>query len=110
MVVKKPEGWRVAPIQPPPELVGITSNRHVKERRRPDRDGGKSLVGSRGLSQSALKNGVKQTPISVPPIPSFLKPVARVSEGEDGEKMKAMEGYIHNLSSIMQSRMQSESL
>jgi hypothetical protein len=53
---------------------------------------------------------VKQTPVSIPPIPSFLKPVAGVFEGEDGEKMKAMEGYIHNMSSIMQSRMQSESL
>ncbi len=72
--------------------------------------GGKSLARSRGLSQSALKNGVKQTPVSIPPIPSFLKPVAGVFEGEDGEKMKAMEGYIHNMSSIMQSRMQSESL
>jgi phosphoinositide-3-kinase regulatory subunit 4 len=102
---KKTKGQRVAPIQPPPELVGITSNRPAKERRRPDRDGGKSPAGSRDLSQSALKNGVKQTPVSVPPIPSFLKPVAGVSEGEDGEKMKAMEGYIRNLSSIMQSRM-----
>jgi hypothetical protein len=34
---------------------------------------------------------VKQTPISIPPIPSFLKHVAGVLEGEDGEKMKAME-------------------
>jgi phosphoinositide-3-kinase regulatory subunit 4 len=103
---KKTKGRRVAPIQPPPELVGITSNRPAKERRRPDRNGGKSPAGSRDLSQSALKNGVKRAPVSVPPIPSFLKPVAGVSEDEDGEKMKAMEGYIRNLSSIMQSRMQ----
>ncbi|KAH8939348.1 hypothetical protein BDL97_15G033100 [Sphagnum fallax] len=102
---KKTKGRRVAPIQPPPELVGIISNRPAKERRRPDRDGGKSPAGSRDLSQSALKNGAKQAPVSVPPFPSFLKPVAGVSEGEDGEKMKAMEGYICNLSSIMQSRM-----
>jgi phosphoinositide-3-kinase regulatory subunit 4 len=102
---KKTKGRRVAPIQPSPELVGITSNRPAKERRKPDRDGGKSPAGSRDLSQSALKNGAKQAPVSVPPIPSFLKPVAGVSEGEDGEKMKAMEGYIRNLSSIMQSRM-----
>jgi len=85
--------------------VGVTSNRPAKERRRPDRDGGKSPARSRDLSESALENGVKQAPVSVPPIPSFLKPVAGVSEGEDGEKMKAMEGYICNLSSIMQSRM-----
>jgi hypothetical protein len=44
---------------------------------------------------------VKQTPVSIPPIPSFLKLVAGVFEGEGGEKMKAMESYIHNLSSIM---------
>jgi phosphoinositide-3-kinase regulatory subunit 4 len=102
---KKTKGWRVAPIQPPPQLMGITSNTLAKERQGLDRDGGKSPARSRGLSQSVLKNGVKQTPILVPPISSFLKLVAGVFECEDGEKMKAMEGYIHNLLNIMQSQM-----
>ncbi|CAK9223943.1 unnamed protein product [Sphagnum troendelagicum] len=101
---QKSKGQQVAPIQQPLE-VGIISNRSARERRKPDRDGRISPVGTRDLSQSAPMNGARRAPVSVIQIPNFEKPSAGVSEGEDGEKMKAMEGYIRNLSSTMQTRM-----
>ncbi|CAM6046085.1 unnamed protein product [Sphagnum compactum] len=101
---QKSKGQQVAPIQQPLE-VGIISNRSARERRKPDRDGRISPVGTRDLSQSVPMNGARRAPVSVIQIPNFEKPSAGVSEGEDGEKMKAMEGYIRNLSSTMQTRM-----
>ncbi len=101
---QKSKGQQVAPIQQPLE-VGIISNRSARERRKPDRDGRISPVGTRDLSQSAPMNGARRAPVSIIQIPNFEKPSAGVSEGEDGEKMKAMEGYIRNLSSTMQTRM-----
>jgi hypothetical protein len=55
------------------------------------------------VSQGLPRNNAKrvQVPGSGPQL--LQKPLT--GEGEDGEKMKAMEGYIRNLSSTMQTRM-----
>lgn len=100
---QKTKNRRVAPIQPPPELSGISGIRTGGERKKSEREGVYSSTGPVDVSQGLPRNNAKR--MQVPESGSQLPQKALTGEGEDGEKMKAMEGYIRNLSSTMQTRM-----
>lgn len=86
---------RVGTQQLPPNVI---TTRASFERLRIERDSSNTTLSDSGMSKAS---SVKWSP--------FLSPALHgerlFTELDDGEKMKAMEGYIRNLSSTMQSRM-----
>ncbi|CAM6126892.1 unnamed protein product [Calypogeia fissa] len=93
---------RVAPIQAAAEFGGNQSQVGNSERKKADKEASNSSA----VSEARLKHaspGKKSSAAPVPAPGSNERPSA--TENEDGEKMKAMEGYIRNLSSTMQTRM-----
>lgn len=91
---------RVAPIQPPPELAGTSGTRSSSEKKKSEKD---VPSGSGDFSKAPPRSGSKRAGVPASVTQPAEKPFT--GEGEDGEKMKAMEGYIRNLSSTMQTRM-----
>lgn len=98
--VHRTQSRRVAPISPPPEFAGVSGINTVREGKKSERENRSSRV---GVSQGTSRNNAKLTSMSGPGPQLLQKPLT--GEGEDGEKMKAMEGYLRNLSSTMQTRM-----
>ncbi|KAL3686006.1 hypothetical protein R1sor_004028 [Riccia sorocarpa] len=94
---------RVAPIQAPPDHEGAQPPRSSQAERR---DPGVALDLNEGRPRSSSGSGRKVA--SSPSSPRVSQPVLNL-DNEDGEKMKAMEGYLKHLSSNMQSRMHMES-
>lgn len=99
---QKMKSRRVAPIQPAPELAVGSGLRPATDRKRSERGGDYSSISS-DVPQGPPRGAAKRS--GVPSlVPQSLQKPATV-ENDDGEKMKAMEGYIRNLSSTMQTRM-----
>ncbi|KAG6553996.1 hypothetical protein Mapa_004913 [Marchantia paleacea] len=90
---------RLATIQPPPDLQASQPRNSFTERRKVERDSSNAGETAEGRPKSSSGRKVAATPAS---------PRASDVDNEDGEKMKAMEGYLRNLSSTMQSRMHME--
>ncbi|XP_024396466.1 serine/threonine-protein kinase VPS15 isoform X3 [Physcomitrium patens] len=91
---------RVALIQPPSELAVMSGMSTPGESKRSEREGRPLRV---DISQGLLRNNAKRVQVSGSGPQILQKPLT--GDVEDGEKMKAMEGYIRNLSSTMQTRM-----
>ncbi|XP_024383874.1 serine/threonine-protein kinase VPS15 isoform X3 [Physcomitrium patens] len=98
--IQRTQSRRVAPILPPPEFAGVSGMNAARESKKSERESRSSRV---GVSQGPPRNNAKRAPMSGSGPQLLQKPLT--GEGEDGEKMKAMEGYLRNLSSTMQTRM-----
>lgn len=90
---------RLASIQPPPDLQSSQPRNNFTERRKVERDSSSAGEAAEGRPKSSSGRKTTATPAS---------PRANDVDNEDGEKMKAMEGYLRNLSSTMKSRLSHE--